>query len=171
MNGPMEFFTATCLNWNHLLNTDDRKNIIIDSLRFLVNDGRISVYGFVIMPNHLHILWARTPKWEDKNIEHSFLKYTAQQLKFHLKDNGQIDELECYKSTQADPEYHFWERRPWKARMLTREVAEQKLHYIHMNPLNAGLCAKEEKYKHSSCAFYYHGDKHWDFLTHYHVAL
>ena len=169
--GIMEFVTATCLNWNHLLGTDDRKNIIIDSLRFLVNEGRISVYGFVIMPNHLHILWARKPEWEDKNIEQSFLKYTAQQLKFYLKDKGHLDELERYRSTQADRQYHFWERRPWQARIPTRNIAEQKLHYIHMNPLNAGLCTKEEEYKYSSCAYYYNGEDQWDFITHYHEAL
>ena len=79
-----------------------------------------------------------------QDVEHSFLKYTAQQLKFYLKNNDHFDELEAYRSTQADREYHFWERRPWQARILTREIAEQKLHYIHMNPLNAGLCTKEE---------------------------
>lgn len=171
MHGAIEFFTATCLNWNHLLSTDDRKEIIIDSLRFLVNDGRILVYGFVIMPNHVHFLWAKTEQWQHKNIEHSFLKYTAQKLKFYLKDNRHINELERHRSTQADREYHFWERRQWKAQMPAREVIEQKLHYIHLNPLKAGLCKKEEDYKYSSCSFYYNQNKQWEFLIHFIDAL
>jgi putative transposase len=167
MLSDIEFFTATCLNWNNLLTEDKRKDIIIDSMRFLVNDKRIWLYGFVIMPNHIHLLWSKQDEWLKKNIQLSFMKYTAQQLKFHLLDTGATEELALHKSTQADREYQFWERRPWKARMPDRETIEQKLHYIHINPVTAGLCAMEEEYKYSSCAFYYDKPHEWDFLTHY----
>ncbi|WP_246849943.1 transposase [Rufibacter roseolus] len=51
------FFTATILEWKHLLKPDKYKNTILDSLRFLVREKRVKVYGFVIMPNHVHLLW------------------------------------------------------------------------------------------------------------------
>ena len=167
MNSDIEFFTATCLNWNNLLNNDERKQIVVDSLRFMVSDGRIWLYGFVIMPNHIHLLWSKKDSYANKNIQQPFLKYTAQQLKFHLQDRGLLNELEVYKSTQADRQYQFWERRPWSARLPDRSTISQKLHYIHMNPLNAGLCNKEEDYPYSSCRFYYDGDTQWDFLTNF----
>jgi putative transposase len=167
MDTGIEFFTATCLNWQHLLRTDERKDIIVNSLRFLVNDGRIWLYGFVIMPNHIHILWSRQDAWMEKNVQQQFLKFTAQQLKFYLLDNGHKDELEMFRSTQSDREYHFWERRPWRAVLPNRGIVLQKLHYIHVNPVTAGLCAKEEDYLYSSAAFYYDNDTRWDFLTHY----
>ena len=52
-----QFFTATILEWKHLLANDTYKDIIISSLKFLVNDGRVIIYGFVIMPNHIHLIW------------------------------------------------------------------------------------------------------------------
>ncbi len=52
-----QFFTATILEWKHLLADDRMKQIIVSSLQFLVNDRRVKVYGFVIMPNHIHIIW------------------------------------------------------------------------------------------------------------------
>jgi hypothetical protein len=45
-----QFFTATILEWRKLLAPDKYKDIIVESLRFLVNHNRIFVYGFVIMP-------------------------------------------------------------------------------------------------------------------------
>ncbi|MCW3106593.1 MAG: hypothetical protein JWQ09_1099 [Segetibacter sp.] len=51
-----QFFTATILEWKHLLADDAFKNIIISSLQFLVKDGRVIIYGFVIMPNHIHLI-------------------------------------------------------------------------------------------------------------------
>jgi len=149
------------------LEGEERKKIIIDSLRYLVNDNRIWLYGFVIMPNHIHLLWSKQDKWLNKNIQHSFLKYTAQQLKFHLIDTGSLQELSLYKSTQVDRAYQFWERRPWKARLPDRVTVAQKLHYIHMNPVNANLCEVEEVYKYSSCAWYYEKENELDFLTHF----
>ncbi len=51
-----QFFTATIYEWNPLLKDDNVKDIIIISLRFLVRANRISLYGFVIMSNHLHLI-------------------------------------------------------------------------------------------------------------------
>ena len=90
---------------------------------------------------------------DGKDVQQQFLKFTAQKLKFHLLDNGHKDELEMFRSTQRDREYHFWERRPWRAILPNRNIVLQKLHYIHVNPVTAGLCAKEEDYLYSSAAF------------------
>jgi putative transposase len=52
-----QFFTATILEWKPLLTEDEYKDIIIKSLLFLKNEGRVVIYGFVIMPNHIHLIW------------------------------------------------------------------------------------------------------------------
>jgi REP element-mobilizing transposase RayT len=166
MQNGIEFFTATCLNWTKVLEPDAYKTIITDSLRFLVEDKRISVYGFVIMPNHIHLLWAKQNAWLDKNVTQMFLKYTAQQIKFKLIDEQSIM-LDKFKSTQADRDYHFWERRPFVATMNDREVLLQKLEYIHKNPVKTGLAHTVEDYKYSSARFYQGKEKQWTFLTHY----
>ena len=51
------FFTATNLNWKRLLARNKYKDIVIESMRFLVDDKRVIIYGFVIMDNHIHIIW------------------------------------------------------------------------------------------------------------------
>ena len=83
-----QFFTATIYEWNHLLMDDNVKDIIINSLRFLVKEDRISLYGFVIMSNHLHLIWRIKLPHLIKNVQRDFLKYTAQQIKFHLKQSN-----------------------------------------------------------------------------------
>ncbi|HXI00423.1 MAG TPA: hypothetical protein VNI52_09135 [Sphingobacteriaceae bacterium] len=133
----------------------------MESLNFLVKEKRIWLYGYVIMPNHIHILWRKQDAWIDKSIQQQFLKFTAQKIKFNLLEHFPA-ELEKYRSTQSDREYHFWERRPYKATML----CEQKLDYIHYNPVKAGLCALPEDYSYSSAKYYLSGLKN-ELLTHY----
>ncbi|MFC5285359.1 transposase [Pedobacter alpinus] len=125
----------------------------MDSLKFLVAEKRVWIYGYVIMPNHIHILWRKQDAWIEKNVQQHFLKFTAQQMKFNLLKNNPIV-LQNYKSTQADRQYHFWERRPYNATMLSRRVLEQKLDYIHYNPTKANLCLIPEEYLYSSAQFY-----------------
>ena len=166
MSNGIEFFTATCLNWQPLLSSDERKQIIMDSLRFMVNDHRIWLYGFVIMPNHIHLMWCRQDAWVNKSTEQMFLKFTAQQIKFRILDSDP-SELENYKSTQSDRQYHFWERRPYKSTMYNREVANQKIDYMHYNPVKAGLCENPEDYQYSSAQFYELNKDDWGIITHF----
>ena len=79
-----QFFTATILEWKHLLANDIFKHIIISSLQFLVKDGRVVLYGFVLMPNHIHLIWQIQDTHERASVQQSFLKYTAQQIKFEI---------------------------------------------------------------------------------------
>ena len=164
MQNGIEFFTATCLNWAKVLEQDEYKKIITDSLQFLVEDQRIWVYGFIIMPNHIHLLWAKQEKWLDKNVTQMFLKFTAQKIKFKLLDTGS-GMLQQFKSTQSDRAYHFWERRPYVATMNDRDILLQKLDYIHNNPVRAGLCGAPEDYAFSSARFYLDMDGEW--TTHF----
>ncbi|PWK78675.1 hypothetical protein LX99_01123 [Mucilaginibacter oryzae] len=164
MHQGIEFFTATCLNWQPLLHSDKYKNIVIDSLNFLVKNNRIWLYGYVIMPNHIHILWCKQPDWLNKNVQQHFSKFTAQQLKFSMINDSRS--LENYKSSQNDREYQFWERRPYKATMYNRIVLEQKLDYIHNNPVKAELCQLPEEYLHSSASYYIKNEAN-ELITHY----
>lgn len=166
MDRGIEFFTATCLNWQKLLSEEKHKQIVMDSLKFLVSEQRIWLYGYVLMPNHVHILWRLQDAWQNKSVEQQFLKFTAQQIKFNLIENFP-HELANYKSTQADRKYHFWERRPYVATMRSRNVFEQKLDYIHHNPVKAGLCILPEAYDYSSARFYLGEEDTAGILTHY----
>jgi len=164
MHQGIEFFTSTCLNWQNLLEPENHKQILLDSLYFLVKDKRIWLYGYVIMPNHVHILWSKQNDWLHKNVQQHFSKYTAQQLKFSLLNKP--DGIRNYKSTQNDREYQFWERRPHKATMYNRKVFEEKLDYIHNNPVKAGLCDLPEDYAYSSARYYLLNEPN-ELLTHY----
>ncbi len=163
-----QFFTATILEWKHLLANDTMKEIIISSLRFLVNDGRVVIYGFVLMPNHIHVIWQIQDNFERAKVQQSFLKYTAQQMKFQLLKTDPTA-LEHYKVKASDRQYQFWERNPLSVDLWSRNVFLQKLQYIHFNPTQPHwkLCRFPEEYKYSSARFYEKGIDEFGFLQHY----
>ena len=158
------FFTATCLEWKKLLAPDKYKDIIINSLRFLVKDQRVMVYGFVIMHNHLHLVWHLRAGRKRPDVQRDFLKFTAQQIKEDLiKHHPAV--LQHFRVGAKDRQYQFWERNPLSVELWSGKVILQKLTYIHQNPVRAGLCRLPEKYRYSSAAFYHSGLDNRGFLT------
>jgi REP-associated tyrosine transposase len=83
-----QFFTASIKGWYKLLEHDKYKDIIINSLRFLVKDKRIKLYAFAIMSDHIHLIWQMQPLIHPQHVQRDFLKYTAQQIKLDLQKNN-----------------------------------------------------------------------------------
>src|SRR5690242_5869024 len=81
-----QFITAAILEWKHLFEEDSFKDIIINSLQFLHKEGSVIIYAFAIMPNHMHIIWQIQDGYVQDKIQHRFLKFTAQQMKFKMID-------------------------------------------------------------------------------------
>src|ERR1700712_4557652 len=163
-----QFFTATNLEWKHLLKDDKYKNIIIDSLRFLVANNRVKVYSFVIMPNHLHLIWQIQFGHRRENVQRDFLKFTAQQIRFDLQANNP-EFLKSFEVNAKDRKYQFWERNPLSIDLFSEHVFVQKSEYIHNNPVQPkwNLCELPEYYHYSSAMFYQTGLDNWGFLTHW----
>ena len=161
-----EFLTVTCLEWKHLLHEDRFKNIVTDSLAFLVGNQRIHVYAFVIMGNHFHLIWQMQGDHKRDDVQRDFLKYTGQQL-LKLLRNEQSPILQELMVNAKDRKHQVWERDSLSVPLWTPEVFEQKLEYIHKNPVKAGLCKFPEDYKYSSARFYEKNEKDWVFLSHH----
>jgi REP element-mobilizing transposase RayT len=159
------FFTATNLEWKNLLQPDKYKNIIIASMKHLVKERRVNIYGFVIMPNHIHIIWQLQHGQKRENVQRDFLKHTAQTIKEDMLLNKPA-ELKAYLVNDKDRKYQFWERNALSVELWSEKVFMQKLNYIHENPVRAGICKSCVEYKYSSALFYETGKDNWGFLTH-----
>lgn len=167
LNG-IYFYTATILDWIPLLRTDKFKFIIVDSLQYLVKQEKINVYGFVIMPNHIHLIWSGLDMNGKEKPSASFMKFTGHQF---LQELRIADEqlLTGFKSEISNRNYQFWQRNSLPIKILDRKMLEQKLDYIHLNPLQKhwNLTDDPNHYLFSSCSFYEQESKNFDWLTHY----
>lgn len=162
------FTTATVRDWKHLLRPDKYKNVIVESLAYLAREKSVSVYAFVIMPNHFHLVWQLIGDHTLSRIQLRLMKFVAQQIKFDLLDHHP-KVLEHFKVERNDRGYQFFKERPLSVPLFTDEIALQKIDYIHRNPIQPKwqLAATPEDYAWSSAAFYHSADMRWPFLTHF----
>ena len=163
--GEIYFWTATINQWQRLLEPEAFKDIIIDSLQYLSDGGKVDVFAFVIMPNHIHLIW-RVNKPNGKELpQGSLLKYTAHLFKKKLK-NIDSQNLDSYKVNSSAKNYEFWKRDSLAIPIFTHEVAIQKLKYIHNNPLAEHWQLEKHpcEYKYSSAKYYELNEKNFAFL-------
>ena len=150
------FWTATINKWQHLLLPDDFKQIVLSSLKNLSDRQLITVYAFVIMPNHIHLIWQLNAQNGKESAKGSFLKFTAHAFKKKLETSIK---LESYKVSAANKAYEFWQRDSLGIAIWSRGVAQQKLEYIHANPVSGKwqLAKDDISYYWSSARFYEFG--------------
>jgi REP element-mobilizing transposase RayT len=163
--GEIYFWTATINDWKHLLEKNEYKDVVIDSLQYLTDQGKIDVFAFIIMPNHLHLIWRINESNGKESPQGSFLKYTAHMFKKMLNQEG-IKNLSAYKVEAENKRFEFWQRDSLAIPLFTREVALQKLNYLHNNPLKEhwNLAKDPSDYKYSSARYYELNEKKFSFL-------
>jgi REP element-mobilizing transposase RayT len=157
VNQP-HFLTCTILNWIAVFGNPDVVQIVLNSLRFLIENNRLRLHGWVIMENHLHLIASS----EDLSKQiHDFKSFTARSIIDFLIENHFDSVLYQFKLFKKEhkvgQEYQFWQEGSHPEMILTREMLNQKLDYIHYNPVRRGYVEKPEHWCYSSYSDYFHG--------------
>lgn len=167
-NNYAYFYTLSIENMKRLLDDDKLKHIIIESWQYLVGKKLIEIYGYVIMPNHLHLIWNILADNGKESPAGSFAKYTAHQFRrYLLVKNPSL--LDSYVSDKRDRKHQFWKRDPLAIPLSTETILLQKLQYIHANPIREkwNLCEMPEEYRWSSARFYHDGYDEFSIVKHF----
>jgi putative transposase len=104
-------------------------------------------------------------EWE-RVSQNSFEKFTAKSLVTKMKQQND-PELKNYEVRASDRKYNIWLSDPLAVRIFSKEMAEEKLDYVHNNPLQSqwNLCKVPDEYRFSSAAFYLSGRNEFNLVT------
>ena len=118
------------------------------------------------MDNHIHIIWQIKGDIKTPEVQKQFLEGCSKHIKSDL-EMYHPNVLPFFKSSQNDRSYHFWKRCAKSIELYDDSIFEQKLDYIHHNPVKAGLCNLPEEYLYSSAKYYESVVFNDEILTHY----
>jgi putative transposase len=107
--------------------------------------------GFVVMPDHVHaIVWFDEPGSLSPFMK-SWKQTTSLRLKRVLRG---VAPHYASKISVAEP---FWQAKYYPFNLFSERKAREKLDYMHLNPVRAGLVARPEDWLWSSAAYYASG--------------
>jgi REP element-mobilizing transposase RayT len=168
------FCTITCYKWLPLFEKSKSYEAVYSWFRHLKNDG-CSVAGYVIMPNHFHVLLHLSHKGTSINqLVGEGKRFMAYAVIKGLKERKEMQLLKVLEEGVSAKEklkgkIHQVFRLSFDARMCySEQMVEQKLDYIHHNPVSGkwNLIDDFALYPHSSVAYYELG-KESESIVHY----
>ncbi len=133
--------------------------IFFDNLTFYLKKFDAKLHGFVLMPDHFHLLLFLP---EDKKLAdflRDFKSFTAKQILDILKaENPPLlgrFQIASKRRTRKEPLFRIFQEDNFVFNIFSIGKLEQKLNYIHCNPVEAGLVEDENDWPYSSWHDYY----------------
>ncbi len=149
------FMTSTVNNWLPIFTRPETVQIILDSWKYLQKKHNFKLYGYVILENHLHLI-AQSPKLS-KDMQR-FKSYTARKIVDHLhavKAERLLHLFGLFKRRhKRESEYQVWEEGYHPQCIENETVMQQKLEYMHQNPVKRGYVVVAEHWRYSSAVNY-----------------
>ncbi|HEV8511961.1 MAG TPA: transposase [Cyclobacteriaceae bacterium] len=163
------FVTTTCYNWYNLLEMDSCKHTVSESINFLNNKYFAATLGYVIMPNHIHLILYFKKGNQLSNWMRDLKKFTSTKVRQQIEKSGNIDLLEKLRVPEKKQVFKVWQDRFDDVYLANKKLLETKLEYIHTNPLqeNWNLVSKPEDWLCSSAMFYEFGKQLVVIITDY----
>jgi putative transposase len=152
----VHFVTFTVHQWADVFTRQSYVDILLDSLRYCQKQKGLEIFAWVIMSNHVHLILRATGTNSLSDIIRDFKKHTAKSIYKAIRENA----LESRKGwllkvLSLDDRIWFWEEGYHGEEITGIDFYESKLHYIHLNPVRAGIVEKEEEYLNSSAGEIY----------------
>ena len=154
------FITTTVVDWVDVFSRKRYRDVVIESLNFCIKNKGMILYGYVIMSNHIHMI-VQSENGKLSDLIRDFKKFTARYIldAIEFETESRKDwmlkrfEFACRRNTRNE-KYQFWKYGNHPEEIYTEKFLWQKLDYIHLNPVRAGIVEKASYYLYSSASNY-----------------
>ena len=150
--GHLHFITTSCYRRLPLLQNPHACDVLLEVIEWIRRRYRFVVAGYVIMPEHLHLLIGEPERGNPSKVMQAIKQGFARRLLRRMRaaaDPGQGSlwntALDCG---------HIWQTRFYDFVVFTEKKRMEKLRYMHENPVKRGLVLEPEQWKWSSYRHY-----------------
>ncbi|MBD3674301.1 MAG: transposase [Planctomycetaceae bacterium] len=144
----VHFVTFSCYRRRKFLSRDRCKQIVIGHLGSLLAKRKGLCTAFVIMPDHVHALVWFEQTDQLSSFMQQWKEHSAKHIQQYLEQNGS-EYLKSFSHSHT-----IWQPCYYDFNVWSRQKIEEKLNYLHENPVRAGLVDKMVEYKWSSARWY-----------------
>ena len=155
------YLTFQVVEWVDVFTRLQYKEIAINSFDYCRRSKGLELFAYVIMTNHIHLIARAKDNFQLSDIIRDYKKYTANALLKEMKKPTESRRDWILKrfefsavAHQRNSKYQLWTHENHAIELHSNKFIEQKLEYIHQNPVRAGLVEKAEEYLYSSAKNY-----------------
>ena len=155
------FVTFTITDWIDIFIRPVYRHIIIDSLTYCQENKNLLIHAYVIMSSHLHAIFSVDGKIELQDIIRDFKKHTSKEIVKAIQEYPEsrrewvLSGFENAARRIKRGKYNkVWQDGFHPVELDNNMIIEQRLNYIHQNPVEEEIVFRAEDYKYSSAIDY-----------------
>ena len=150
--GHLHFITCSCYRRLPLFSSVRSKNLFVKILGDVRDRYGFSLVGYVVMPEHIHLLISEPAKGTPSTIMQVLKQRVSRQLRRKTRASTRQLKLRFQSSDHSSPQ--FWQPRFYDFNVWSQKKFVEKLQYMHMNPLKRKLVVHPKDWPWSSFSFY-----------------
>lgn len=155
------FVSFSTVYWVDIFVREVYFQILIDSLAYCRKEKDILIHAYVIMSNHVHLIF-RAQNENPTDFIRDFKRFTSYKLIKTIKANKKESRrhwlikkfIEAGRLKTNIPQHQFWQHHNHQKLCWNNRIFMQKLNYLHNNPVKSGFVTKPEDWKYSSARNY-----------------
>lgn len=160
------FISFATVYWIDVFTRVDYSDIMIESFDYCRKQKGFELYGYCIMPSHVHLIF-RSSLGDPSGLIRDLKGFTSKKMIKAIEENPQESRKEWLlwmfekagKKNSNVQFRQFWQQNNQPIEIWSLKVFEQKLNYIHNNPLEAGFVTNPIDWKYSSARNYGNDDQ------------
>ncbi len=145
-SGHFRFITCSCFRHKPLLGTPELRDLFHQILLQTTARYEAQLEPWVLMPNHIHLILTEPKQGTIATV----LQVLKQRYAVAMKKMDPDLYRRIEHETAHPPPMPVWETRYYDFNLIDPETYDEKVHYIHQNPVRAGLSATAADYQWSS---------------------
>ena len=160
----VHFITFAVVQWVDVFTRQTYRDILLESIRHCQREKGLILHAWCIMSNHLHLVISAGDN-NPSDILRDFKKFTSKKIIDCILNNNQESRrdwmIEIFRNAGSNNprnnQYQFWQQDNHPKEMWSQGFSQQKLNYIHNNPVDAGITDTAESFLYSSSRDYFYG--------------
>ena len=158
------FVSFAVVHWIDVFVREEYSDCIVKNLNYCVANKGMEIFAWCLMTSHLHLIFKSTEQ-KPEELLRDFKSFTAKALLSFIANNPQESRkvwlLNAFRKTASinTKNNQFWQRHNKPIELWSNAVIDQKIDYIHNNPVVSGFVEKAKDWKYSSAKDYCNDEK------------
>ena len=158
----MYFVSFAVVYWLDVFTRNQYKDVLVESLEYCQKYKGMEICAWCIMTNHVHLIFRIVDGGKPQLILGDLKRFTSKKLVRMIQENPSESRKEyllqqfkkAAESSSNVNNFQFWRHDNKPIELWSNKVIQEKIDYIHDNPVEAGLVFRAEDYVYSSAVDY-----------------
>jgi len=152
--GHLHFITFSCYRRLPLLATGRARNEFLRILNEVRDRYDFALLGYVVMPEHVHLLISEPNVGNPTKVMQTLKQRVSRALRRKRRKRAHAGQMRLWDGEPGNLPLRFWQRRFYDFNVWSDRKKNEKLNYMHFNPVKRGLVKRPKQWEWSSYGFY-----------------